>query len=424
MNVLELEEFNIIKEFRSEQYNKYVVEPIDKPTFCSKCGSIFKENAKLKVHDVRTRKVADQDIRGMKVIIEIKQRRFYCPECGDTFTEIFKSIAPDDRITVRLRDCLGKESIKGNTSFASLADQYGVSESTVKRSFEIHVAKLDAQRVLVAPRILGIDEIYVHIKGEHRKQPCAVFTDVEKGKPIEFVRGITKELVVQKIKEMKGYENIEVVTMDMASAYRNAVEETIPKAFCVIDRFHVMQKFNMKVDVLRASIQSKASEGARKELFRVKYAIRSNRENLNKNEQIQQLDGVLEKYPSLKEAYWAKEGLKDVYNAKTKYDAYQLYYQWETSISKGNKVGKEMQKLVNKLKKEVFAYFDGHWTNAYTESFNNVIRRIVRLGNGYSYDTLRAKVIFGSDKAEPLKAKNMQFYEVDAITGKRIFVTD
>lgn len=424
MNILELEEFNIIKEFRSEEFVKFVVEPCEKPTFCSKCGSVFRENVKLKLHDIRKRKVSDLDLRGMKVIIEIMQRRFYCPECSDTFTEIFKSVAPDDKVTVRLRERMGKKSIRGNNSFASIAEEYGVSETTVKRAFMGYVASLDAKRVLVAPRVLGIDEIYLHVKNHPKKVPFAVFTDVETGRPIEFIRGNTKELTVKIIKSMKGYENIEIVTMDMASAYRNAVEETIPKAFCVVDRFHVMQKFNMKIDVLRASVQSKLPEGARKELFRIKYAIRSNRENLNKIEQKKHLDEVLEKYPTLKYAYWAKEGLKDVYNCKTKYDAFQLYYQWETSLQKDDKVGKAMQKLVNDLKKEVFAYFDGHWTNAYTESFNNVIRRIVRLGNGYNPETLRAKILYGCDRVDSKKSKDVNYHEVDVITGKRIFVTD
>lgn len=422
MNILELEEFNIIRAFKSEEYNKYVVEPIEQPSFCSQCGSIFKENTKLKMHDARIRTVADQDIRGMKVIIEIKQRRFYCPECHDTFTETLKSVAPDDKVTERLRTFMGNESIKSTKSFTSLAEQYGVSETTIKRAFDVRVAQLDAKRVLVAPRVLGIDEIYIHIKGFHRKQACAVFTDVENSKVIEFTLGNTKEVTIERIKAMKGYENIEIVTMDMASAYRNAVKDTVPTAFCVVDRFHVMQKFNMKIDEMRSKIQARLAKGPRKELFRIKYAIRSNRENLNRN-QTNHLDEVLEKYPTLKATYWLKEGLKDIYNAESKFDAFQTYFQWEQSIPKGNKVGKAMQKLVNDVKKEVFAYFDGHWTNAYTESFNNKIRRMVRLGNGYSYDTLKAKILYGSEKVEQKKAKDMQFYEVDVETGKRLFVS-
>jgi len=42
---------------------------------------------------------------------------------------------------------------------------------------------------------------------------------------------------------------------------------------------------------------------------------------------------------------------------------------------------------------EVFAYFDHPITNAYTESLNNLIRVVSRVGRGYSFEALRAKLL-------------------------------
>lgn len=39
-------------------------------------------------------------------------------------------------------------------------------------------------------------------------------------------------------------------------------------------------------------------------------------------------------------------------------------------------------------------YFDHPITNAYTESLNNLIRVMNRLGRGYSFEALRAKILF------------------------------
>ena len=49
---------------------------------------------------------------------------------------------------------------------------------------------------------------------------------------------------------------------------------------------------------------------------------------------------------------------------------------------------------------EVFNYFDfgGTFTNNPTESLNQVIKRNMRVGNGYSFEILRAKSILGSQK--------------------------
>ncbi|AOU97714.1 hypothetical protein BI364_07370 [Acidihalobacter yilgarnensis] len=43
---------------------------------------------------------------------------------------------------------------------------------------------------------------------------------------------------------------------------------------------------------------------------------------------------------------------------------------------------------------EIFNYFDHPITNAYTESLNNLIRVMNRLGRGYSFEALRAKILF------------------------------
>ncbi len=43
---------------------------------------------------------------------------------------------------------------------------------------------------------------------------------------------------------------------------------------------------------------------------------------------------------------------------------------------------------------EILNYFQHPVTNAYTESLNNLIRVMNRLGRGYSFEALRAKILF------------------------------
>jgi transposase len=42
---------------------------------------------------------------------------------------------------------------------------------------------------------------------------------------------------------------------------------------------------------------------------------------------------------------------------------------------------------------EIFSYFDHPITNAYTESLNNLIRLTNRVGRGYSFSAIRAKLL-------------------------------
>ncbi len=42
----------------------------------------------------------------------------------------------------------------------------------------------------------------------------------------------------------------------------------------------------------------------------------------------------------------------------------------------------------------ILSYFEDPITNAYTESLNDLIRVMNRLGRGYSFEALRAKILF------------------------------
>ena len=56
---------------------------------------------------------------------------------------------------------------------------------------------------------------------------------------------------------------------------------------------------------------------------------------------------------------------------------------------------------------QILNYFDNTITNAYTESLNNLIRVMSCLGRGYSFEALRAKILFaeGAYKVLHLRLK-------------------
>jgi len=46
---------------------------------------------------------------------------------------------------------------------------------------------------------------------------------------------------------------------------------------------------------------------------------------------------------------------------------------------------------------EIFSHFEyGHVTNAYTEAVNGLAKLIARNGRGYSFEAVRAKVLYGN----------------------------
>lgn len=81
---------------------------------------------------------------------------------------------------------------------------------------------------------------------------------------------------------------------------------------------------------------------------------------------------------------------------------------------------------------EIFAYFDQSVTNAYTESTNNLIRAMQRLGRGYSFEVLRAKMLYtagvqklsipryGSERFTPILDSIITHRMLDAVPWQKI----
>ena len=94
-NVLDLEEFNILHEYvdNENKIRKFEVDVKNELFLCTKCGTTYDldgtfEGKKFNKHDTRKRTVKDLKIRGYKIIIEINQRRYLCPDCRKPYPYI------------------------------------------------------------------------------------------------------------------------------------------------------------------------------------------------------------------------------------------------------------------------------------------------------------------------------------------------
>ena len=81
---------------------------------------------------------------------------------------------------------------------------------------------------------------------------------------------------------------------------------------------------------------------------------------------------------------------------KTKENAIQKFNDWERSIPKNLKSFKDVAKTVNNNFEDIFTYWDApiKITNAYTEGHNGIIRVANRMGRGYTFEVIRAKMLY------------------------------
>jgi transposase len=334
--------------------------------------------------------VHDLPMHGKRVGLYIDARRFKCRDCDKTFMETLPEVDGKRRMTERLAQWIGPRSL--NYTFTSVAEEIGVTEGTIRNLAHDYIDALEQAHHFETPEWMGIDEIHL------LRRPRAVITNLRKNTAIDLLPDRDKRSILRYLAAMKHKDRIHTVAMDMWRPYRDAVLEVLPDASVVVDKFHVLRMANQSMDELRRSLsRSKDADRLRRKAAGVKkdaYLFRKREKDLDDSERLI-LDGWLRSIPELGEAWRLKEGFYGVYDADNKKDAHQRYIVWAASVPP--ECQSAFQPILTAWKNwepYILAYFDQQVTNAFTESLNSLIRVTNRMGRGYSFEVLRAKILF------------------------------
>ncbi len=131
-----------------------------------------------------------------------------------------------------------------------------------------------------------------------------------------------------------------------------------------------------------------------------RFRLLTHRKKLKGDFDRMELDGWLEEFPMLGKAYRIKEEFYGIYESTDKFEAKGRLWDWQMAMP--TELEPYFKKIISALKNwetEILAFFDHNprVTNAYTESLNNLIKHINGDGRGYSFDVLRAKILYGTD---------------------------
>jgi len=337
----------------------------------------------------RKQMVRDLPTHGKRVGVYIDTRRFQCRACVKTFYEELPQIDEKRAMTKRLSNWIGRQAIK--RTFASIAEEVGCTEFTVRSVFADYVQELEQTIRFETPKWMGIDEI-------HLIKPRGVITNIQNNTVVEILSNRNKETIIKYLSELQGKEDIAYVAMDMWAPYRDAVLQVLPQAKIVIDKFHVVKMANEAVERIRKSFKAELSPKVRRTLMHDRYTLLKREVDLTDKEALL-LSGWANNFPTLALAYRLKEDFFKIYDAKTRNDALALFAAWEISVT--HEVRDAFSDLIRAWRNwqpYILNYFDHPVnqpiTNAYTESLNNLIRVMNRLGRGYSFEALRAKIVF------------------------------
>lgn len=357
------------------------------PTVCVRCGIV---EPSLKRHGIQRQRFMDTPMAGKRVGLVVKRQRYKCLECGGTFFQPLPDVDDKRRMTRRLLEYVQQRSLE--RTFAEVAGDIGVHEKTIRNVFNEHVANLDANYQPVTPAWLGIDELFLI------RKPRCIFSNVSVNTVVDILSDRNKPTVMNWMRTRIDPKVVEVVTMDMWRPYRDAALEVLPNAVCIVDKFHVVKLANHALDTIRKSFREGLDAKGRRKLLRSRHLLLKRRSNLDADE-LAAMQEWTDAVPVLFNAYQAKEDFFDIYECRTRAEAMDLYDTWKACLDpKTAAAFSDLIRAVDNWRPEIFNYFDTPVTNAITEALNGLAKIANRMGRGYSFEAIRAKMLFGPSK--------------------------
>jgi transposase len=203
-----------------------------------------------------------------------------------------------------------------------------------------------------------------------------------------------KDTVVRYLHHLEGKERIQYVAMDMWVPYRNACEAVIPDAKIIIDKFHVVKMANEAMEVVRKFLRERLTLKQKRGLMHDRWVLLKRERDLTDGESLL-LSVWIKNYPELGLAYRLKEDFFGIYDAQSPDEAQGRFLRWKKQMTPEiERAFSDLIRAWDNWNPWILEYFNHPITNAYTESLNNLIRVMNRLGRGYSFEALRAKILF------------------------------
>ena len=210
---------------------------------------------------------------------------------------------------------------------------------------------------------------------------------------IDIAEGRDKKVttsLLEKVIKPEHRDAVETVSIDMWKAYMSSVENTLPKASIVHDRFHLIKYLNDAIDKVRRR-EVKQHE----ELRNSRYALLKNQENLTDKQQII-FEHIQAANYQVSKAWRIREDFKDIFGSQSTEEAITLFIKWGASVLNTNiKEVIKVAKMFNNHIKGVCNALTKSFSNAMAERLNGKIQEIKTVGRGYrTFKNFRSAILF------------------------------
>ncbi len=347
------------------------------PLSCSHCASSL-------FHKHGSQAFTYVEIKGTR---EVKRKRFRCHSCGKTISSTLPDRFPHHNMERRVAEQVAFASLAH--PFTYVAKKFGVSESTVRKVFADYFAELEVTHRFEPPTTLGLDPIrLIH--------DSLLVTNLSKGTVIEILPSNKPSDLSRHLSSLR--ENPpEVVCIGMWPLLLEACRAVLPNAKIAVPWRHVVSLADTALENIRKSTRRAAKRYDHKKLECDRLILRKARGSLSAWDR-RLLDGWRERFPLLTQAYEVREDLADIADSRTVCEVERRCNDWASGLSpRLQDAFAEVLRAISEWREPLSAAFDLDIPNPARWDLPAQVEEVHRMGRGYSFDALRARLLFTSE---------------------------
>ena len=359
---------------------------------CPECGK------KCSMHDCAPeRSWRHLDTMRFETLIRARVPRADCPEHG-VKTMAVPWAEPHGRFTLSFERFV-IDVLLASASVSHACELLGLGWETVHEIMQRAVGRGLERRKLEKLKHLGMDE-----KSFKRGQSyITLLTDLEESRVVEVVEDRTKEAAAKVWEALSPEQKAEVeaVAVDMWEPFIQTVQEQVPQADVVHDKFHVSKYLNEGVDKVRRQEHKQLMAEGDETLKGSRQLWLYNPQNLSEE---QVLDFAKLKDLNLKvgRAWAAKELFTKFWDYEQEGWARRFFKDWFGWVSR-SRLGPmvDVAQMLKRHLEHLLTYLKHHITNAVTEGLNSKIQSIKAAARGFrNFKNYRTRILFFCGKLD------------------------
>lgn len=326
---------------------------------------------------------------GIPIFFYYAMRRVNCPDCG-VVVEPVPWCNGKERTTKSFRVFLSNWA--RSLSWQETARRFGTSWDTVFRSIDWVVRWGLVHRETGEVEAIGVDEIAYRRGHKYLTlvyqvdSGCRRLLYVSKDRTQKSFRGFFRILPESTLRSLK------FICSDMWSNYLKVAMEEAGHAVRILDRFHVMKKFNDKINLVRASeARQMKADGYEPILKNARWSLLKRPENLT-DKQTVKLKELLQYNLRSVRAYLMREDFQRFWTYRSPHWAPKFLDEWCTRVMR-SKI-EPMKQLAGTLRKHrelLLNWFaaDGELSSGSVEGMNSKAKLAMKKAYGFkSYETI------------------------------------